>query len=173
MKNKRILKILALLIPLILIALMIYLFTNLQNKKSKVEGLQHVPAFNLQTIDGKIFSNKDLEKEKNKVLVYFSPGCYYCQAEAEELSNLHQNYPEIEWIWIASEPVADIKKFAEQYKLQDVKNIKWCHDNMAMFYQQFAMNSVPYFLVYDKQNKLVLRNKGAIKLKKIIESLHQ
>ncbi|MCG7281153.1 TlpA family protein disulfide reductase [Chryseobacterium taklimakanense] len=171
--KKNTLRILAVGIPLILIGLMIYLFINLQNKKSKLEGLQHVPTFNLQTIDGKIFTNRDLEKDKNKILVYFSPGCHYCQAEVEELSKLYQNYPEIEWIWIASEPVNEIKKFAEQYKLQDIENIKWCHDNMATFYQQFALNSVPYFLIYDRQNNLVLRNKGAVKLEKIVGGLVQ
>ena len=35
------------------------------------------------------------------------------------------------------------------------------------------MNSVPYFLAYDVNNKLIFRNSGAIKIEKIIEHFYE
>jgi thiol-disulfide isomerase/thioredoxin len=172
MKNKN-LKILAILIPVLLIGVMVYFFISFQKKKAKVEVLQNIPAFSLKTIDGKTFSTENLAKNRNKVLVYFSPECHFCQAEAEELSKIYTKYPKIQWVFVASEPLEEIKKFAANYHLDKVENIHWCKDDKAKLYQSFEMNSVPYFLAYDKDNKLVFRNKGAIKLEKILEKFDE
>ena len=52
MKNKT-LKILAIIIPIVLIGVMAYLFTNYQNKKAKVEALQIIPVFSVKDINCK------------------------------------------------------------------------------------------------------------------------
>ncbi len=58
MKNKT-LKILAIIIPLVLIGVMVYLFTNYQNKKAKVEALQSIPTFSVKDIDFGFFVSDD------------------------------------------------------------------------------------------------------------------
>jgi len=170
MKNKKILKILAIFIPIILIGIITYLFFNFQKKKEKIAALKNVPTFNLKTINGSFFTQDNLANNETKVIVYFSPSCHFCQAEAEELSKSYQDYQNIQWIWVASEPLNEIKEFAQQYKLSNQNNIIWCHDKMATLYRKLAMNSIPYFLVYDKNNHLIKRNSGAIKLEKLINT---
>lgn len=170
MKNKKSLKILAVIIPLISVGIIIYLFLNFQKKKEKTEALKNVPTFSLTTIGGTLFTSTNLDNNKIKILVYFSPSCHFCQAEAEELSKNYQNYQHIQWIWIASEPLNEIKEFVQQYFLSNRNNVIWCHDEMATLYRKLAMNSVPYFLVYDKNNHLLKRNSGAIRLEKLINA---
>lgn len=168
MKNKN-LKIFAILIPVLLIGIIIYLFFNVQDKKGKIKALENIPSFKLQTIEGNIFTSKNLVNESIKVIVYFSPDCHFCRAEAEELSKTYQNYKNIQWIWVASESLSTIKDFAKKYKLDKQSNIFWCQDEMALFYRKSGMKSVPYFLIYDKGNHLIKRNSGAIKLEKFLE----
>ena len=103
----------------------------------------------------------------NKIFVYFSPTCHFCQAEAEELSKINSQYPNIQWLFIASESLDEIKTFAKQYNLNDKENILWARDEQAKAYQAFGISSVPYFLAYDRNNDLILRNAGAIKLRKL------
>lgn len=167
MKNNKFLKISAVSTSVLLIGIMFYLFLNLQKKKEKVTALKNVPTFNLTTVDGNSFTQQNLGNDQTKIIVYFSPSCHFCQAEAEELSKRYQNYQNIQWIWVASEPLDEIKKFAQQYQLDKKDNIFWTHDEMAVFYQKLGMSSVPYFLVYDKNNHLIKRNSGAIKLEKL------
>ncbi|WP_294305011.1 redoxin domain-containing protein [uncultured Chryseobacterium sp.] len=167
MKNKY-LKIFAILIPVLVIGMIVYLFFDFQEKKEKIKQLENIPSFTLQTIDGSSFTSQNLNSENHKVIIYFSPDCHFCQAEAEELSVMYKNYKNTEWIWIASEPLAQIKTFAEKYKLHNYKNIHWCYDDKANFYRRFQMKSVPYFLVYDEKNHLINRNSGAIKLTKLL-----
>lgn len=167
MKNRS-LKILAILIPVLVIGIIVYLFFNFQEKKEKIKQLENIPSFTLKTIDGSSFKSENLKNRNHKVIIYFSPDCHFCHAEAEELSKMHKNYENTEWIWIASEPLEQIKIFAKKYKLENFQNIHWCYDDKANFYRNFQMKSVPYFLVYDENNHLINRNSGAIKLTKLL-----
>lgn len=173
MKKNKSLKIFAILIPILLIGVMLYFFKSYQHKKASAAQLKNIPAFSLKTIKGEVFTTNNLATNRNKVLVYFSPNCHYCESEAQELSKIYTKYPDIQWVWIASEPLEQIKTFAEKYKLDQQENIYWCQDEMATLYQKFAMSSVPFFLAYDKNNKQVFRNKGAIKLEKVLKSFDE
>lgn len=170
MKNNTLLKISAVIIPVFLMGLMVHLFLNFQKKKEKIDALKNIPSFSLTTIDGDTFTPHNLANDQTKVIVYFSPSCHFCQAEAEELSKSYQNYQNIQWIWVASEPLDEIQQFANHYRLTKEDNIFWCHDEMAKLYQKLGMNSVPYFLVYDNSNHLIQRNPGAVKLEKLINT---
>lgn len=171
MKNNR-LKILAIAIPVLVIGVIAYLFFNLQQKKERVKILETIPEFNLKTIDGSLLTSENL-KNTTKVIVYFSPDCHFCQGEAEELYENINKYNDIQWVWVASEPANEIKKFAEKYHLDKNDNIHWCYDDNASFYRKYQMKSVPYFLVYDENNKLIKRNSGAIKLEKLFENSNE
>ena len=171
MKNKT-LKILAFIIPLVFIGVMVYLFTNYQRKKAKVEALQSIPVFSVKDINGKTITNSNLQ-EGNKLLVYFNPECHFCQAEMQELSSINNKHLDIQWIMFSSQSIAEIKNFATKYNLQNAENIKWCTDPKAEVYTKFAMTGIPYFLGYNKENKLVHRSTGAIKVEKVLRDFQK
>lgn len=170
MKNKT-LKIVAVIVPVLLIGIMIYLFTNYQMKKAKVEALQNIPAFSVKDIHGKTFTEKDLS-EGNKLLVYFNPECHFCQAEMQELSEINPQHQDVQWVMFSSASMEEIKTFAEKYHLENETNIKWCEDPKAEVYTKFAMTGIPYFLGYNKDNKLVHRSTGAIKIEKVLKDFN-
>lgn len=173
MKNKKTLKILAAVIPLCLIGLLVYLFYNFQKKKEKTDALKNAPAFHLTTIDGGTFTQENLAEDQIKIILYFSPECHFCQSEAKELSTVYDQYQNIQWIWVASEPLNEIKEFARKYNLDTQSNMYWCHDEMAVLYQKLGIKTVPYILVYDKNNQLIRRNAGAIKIEKLLTSFDE
>jgi len=172
MKKNKTLKILAITIPILLIGLMIYLFNSFQKKKDRIYELKQIPSFAVTDVNGKTITQKNLANG-NKILIYFSPSCHFCQAEAEELSKINSQYPSIKWLFIASEPLDEIRTFAKQYNLNDKRNVLWARDDQAKVYQTFGMTNVPYFLAYDSNNKLVFRNAGAIKIEKIVEYFNE
>lgn len=168
MKKINFLKVTAFIIPVVCIGIMIGLWANFRKKKEKTEALKDIPTFSLTTINKTLLNSKNLGNNQTKVIIYFSPTCHFCQAEAEELSKINNHYQNTQWIWIASEPLDQIKEFAHQYNLDKQINISWCHDEGAVFYQKLGMSTVPYFLVYNQSNRLVKRNSGAIKLEKLL-----
>ena len=167
MKNKKPLKIIAVLIPVLAIGILLYLFSNFQKKKSKVEALKSIPSISVKDINGNSVTNNTLPVG-NKILVYFNPDCEYCQAEMNELSKINKKHQNINWIMFTDKPLIEIKKFAEKYKLDKAENIKWCNDPKSQIYLKFAMTGIPYFLGYNSENKLVHRSTGAIKIEKIL-----
>ncbi len=167
MTNKKTLKIVAVIIPVLMVGIMIYLFLNFQKKKQKVEALKSIPAFSVQDIHGKSVTNTNLP-EGNKVFVYFNPECEYCQAEMDELSEISQKHPDIKWIMFTDKPLSEIRAFAQRYKLDNAENIRWCNDPKSEVYLKFSMTGIPYFLGYNYQNKLVHRSTGAIKVEKVL-----
>ena len=171
MKNKT-LKIFAIIIPLVLIGVMVYLFTNYQSKKTKVEALQSIPTFSVKDIHGNTISNQNLQ-EGDKILVYFNSECHFCQAEMQELSAINKQHLDVQWIMFSSQSIEEIKNFASKYNLQNAKNIKWCTDPKAEVYTKFAMTGIPYFLGYNKDNKLVHRSTGAIKIEKVLKDFDE
>ena len=172
MRKNKTLKILAITIPILLIGLMVYLFNSFQKKKDRIESLNQIPSFAVTDVNGKTITQKNLSKG-NKILIYFSPSCHFCKTEAEELSKINSKYPNIQWVFIASESLDEINAFAKQYNLNDKGNVLWARDDQAKVYQTFGMTNVPYFLAYDSNNKLVFRNAGAIKIEKIIEHFNE
>ena len=171
MKNKT-LKILAITIPILLIGVMVYLFANYQSKKTKVEALQSIPTFSVKDIHGNTISNQNLQ-EGDKILVYFNSECHFCQAEMQELSTINNQHLDVQWIMFSSQSIAEIKKFAAKYNLQNAKNIKWCTDPKAEVYTKFAMTGIPYFLGYNKKNRLIHRSTGAIKIEKVLKNFDE
>jgi peroxiredoxin len=172
MKNKKFLKTSAILVPVLMIGIMMYLFFNFQKKKTKVDALENIPAFTVQDINGNTITNNSLPKS-NKILVYFNPECEYCQTEMEELSQLNEKHKEIQWIMFTDKPLGDIRKFAEKYHLDKAENIKWCNDPKSEVYLKFAMTGIPYFLGYDSENKLIHRSTGAIKIEKVLAGFNE
>ena len=172
MTNKKMLKTIAIFLPVLLISVMVYLFSNYQQKKAKVEALQSIPAFTVKDINGATITNKDLQ-EGNKLLVYFNPECEFCQAEMQELSSVNDKHQDIQWIMFSSRSLEEINDFAIKYHLQNAKNIKWCTDPKAEVYTKFAMTGIPYFLGYNKENKLVHRSTGAIKIEKVLKDFDE
>lgn len=167
MKNKKFLKIFAIVIPVLLIGILIYLFLNFQKKKEKIDALQNIPAFSVTDINGKNVTNHDIPEGK-KVLVYFNPECEYCQTEMAELSQINDKHKEIHWIMFTDKPLKEIQEFAEKYNLDKAENIKWCNDPNSEVYIKFAMKGIPYFLGYNSENKLIHRSTGAIKIEKVL-----
>lgn len=172
MKNKRSLKIVAVLIPVLAIGILIYLFSNFQKKKSKVDALKDIPSFSVKDINGNSVANNTLP-EGNKVLVYFNPDCEYCQAEIEELFKINEKHQDINWIMFTDKPLIEIRQFAQKYNLDKAKNIKWCNDPKSEVYLKFAMTGIPYFLGYNAENKLVHRSTGAIKIEKVLSDFNE
>ncbi|MBU4539428.1 MAG: TlpA family protein disulfide reductase [Weeksellaceae bacterium] len=167
MKNRRLLKIFAVLIPAVLIGILIYLFVGFQKKKEKVEALKNIPAFSVKDINGNSVTQNDIP-EGNKVLVYFNPECEYCQMEMEELSQINGKHKYVNWVMFTDKPLEEIRRFAQKYNLDKAENIRWCNDPKSEVYINFAMTGIPYFLGYNSENKLVHRSTGAIKIEKVL-----
>ncbi|REH46350.1 hypothetical protein C7448_10820 [Tenacibaculum gallaicum] len=60
-------------------------------------------------------------------------------------------------------------QFSKSYKLDNQKNVTFLEDTKAKFATIFDVNSIPYIVVYNKNQQLVQRFKGATKIEDILK----
>ncbi len=142
--------------------------------KSKVEKkLQTIPDFSFLTLENNVFSNKELEKEKPAIFIYFNSECDYCQYEATIIQeNIHQ-FDNIQILFVSFEDKEAIHTFSKQFELHIYDNVTFLSDTKGDFSERFGATSVPYLLIYDKKQKLVKKHKGLLNIGTILKAIKQ
>lgn len=162
-------------VPILGIALLAFLgfkvVSEIQYKKQVAKTIQTVPSFSYKTMNGKKFSENNLAENQAVIFIYFNSTCHYCQNEAEEIKKHQQAFKNVQLVFVSEETPDTIKKFAEQYKLKGYDNIHFLVDEHGDFAKTFDASSIPYLLIYNKQQELVKKIKGQTKIALLLEAL--
>lgn len=164
-------------VPLLGMALLAFLgfkvVSEIQYKKQVAKTIQTLPSFSYKTMNDEEFSEKNLAENKAVIFIYFNSTCHYCQNEAEEIKRHQQAFKNVQLIFVSKETPDAIKKFAEQYKLTGYDNIHFLVDEHSNFAKTFDASSIPYLLIYNKQQELVKKIKGQTKVAVLLEALQK
>ena len=79
---------------------------------------------------------------------------------------------DIQVVFISYEPVEKIKQFANNYKLLNYDNIYFLSDSKISFATTFDVKSMPCLVLYDKDNNLIEKIKGQVKIKTVLEKFY-
>jgi len=169
--KKNIKSIIALLIILIIAFLVFEIVTKNHRKKMMAQTIKIMPKFNFRTMDNQKFSNENLLKNKLTIFINFNTECPYCQNEASSIQENIQKFNDCQILFISSEPINNIKSFAQKYQLSNLNNVVFLFDEKDTFSNIFDTNMIPYLLVYDKNNQLIFKHKGQVMAKKILAEI--
>jgi len=162
-------------IGIVLISVLVFLGYNITKKisyKNKVaERIKSIPEFSFLTLNNQVFKENGLTKSSYKLFVYFNSECDYCQSEANQISENIAQFKDTQLIFISFEPIQGIKNFAKTYNLLDKGNVLFLHDKKSEFSEIFDAKSIPFMLLYSKENQLIKKFKGATKISNIIKHL--
>lgn len=114
-----------------------------------------VPSFNLLLTDSSWFSKDFLPAHKPVVIIYFSPECGHCQLTAHEFEEKKDELKDVFFVWVSYLSVDTVKKFAEDYKMLDVANVRIGRDPNYFIPSYFRVKFTPFMAVYNKEGKLV------------------
>jgi len=172
--NRKTLKYLSIFIIVGLLSYLIYKVVSTINYKNQVEqNIQTVPEFEFLTLNQKRFTNANLKLNLNTIFIYFNSECDFCQHEAQSISDNLDSFKNVQFIFVSTEPIEIIKKISEQYHLNNKQNITFLYDSNSTFSSRFDANSIPYLLIYDKNQKLIKKHKGQLNAKGILRALQQ
>ena len=149
------------------------IYGKLHHKKEVAERIKTIPSFSFRTLTGTVFTDKDVDKTKPKLFVYFNSECEFCQAEATAINKHLDTLKNVQLLFVSYEEPPKIKAFAKQYKLLNPTNIKFLEDKNFQFAPLFDAKGIPFMLLYDKDNKLIQKFRGVTKIDKIITLLIQ
>jgi thioredoxin-related protein len=131
-----------------------------------------VPTFKLINVaDSSIFTKNDLKKKKATIIMMFSPDCEHCQAETKELTAHMDLFKKVQIVMASPLDYNYIKKFYEEYKLADYKNITMGRDPSYFLGTFFKIRSFPSIFIYDKKGNYVTSFVGSTPIEQIAAAL--
>ncbi len=115
-----------------------------------------IAPFKMQMVNGKSFTYTQLKKDIPTILVYFSPTCDHCKAFTEELMKHTKELAHKQVVMISYEPLNEIKKFDELYKVSAQPAVKIGTEGYTFIVQKYyGIQRFPFIALYNKQMKLV------------------
>ncbi len=172
MTMKKALKILIPILVLSLLAFMGYkVVSKINHKKQVSENIKKMPTFSYLTLDNKVFTEEDLAQNKPTLFIYFNSECDFCNHEAEMVQQNLEQLKAIQVVFISYEPVDKIKQFATKFKLLNHANISFLSDTKVTFATTFDVKSMPCLVLYDKENNLIEKIKGQVKIETVLNKL--
>jgi hypothetical protein len=133
---------------------------------------KNLPAFVINSIDGREISNKMLPKYKYTCIIFFSPDCSHCETEAATINKYFDKFNNVLFIWDSYRDMTSIKAFAEKFKLTNRPNVIVGRDPSYMIPSFFHPKMTPFVAIYKDKQLVKVYEKGAdiFDLIKIIES---
>lgn len=116
----------------------------------------------------KVASNK-----QKKIIIIFSSTCEDCQNKAQQIRKHIKDFEHRQILMVSPEDSTSIKKFAIQYQLNNLSNVRFLHLSKEKIFTTFSTTTVPYILVYNQSGDLDNSFKGDIKIEKLIEMVHK
>ena len=169
-------KILKILLPILVLSLLAFMGYNVVNKinhkKQIAENIKKMPAFSYVTLENKVFTNEKLKQNKPTLFIYFNSECDFCNHEAEMVQQNIEQLKAIQVVFISYEPIEKIKQFATKFKLLNHANISFLSDSKITFATTFDVKSMPCLVLYDKDNNLIEKIKGQVKMETVLEKFH-
>ncbi len=102
------------------------------------------------------------------LFIYFNSECDFCNHEAEMVQQNIQQLKAIQVVFISYEPVQKIKQFAAKFKLLHHDHIYFLSDSKITFATTFDVKSMPCLVLYDKENNLIEKIKGQVKIETVL-----
>ena len=166
-------KILKIVIPVLIIILLVFMsykvVSKINHKKQVAENIKKMPAFSYFTLNNEIFTNENLKKGKPTLFIYFNSECDFCNHEAEMVHRNIEQLKNIQVVFISYENLEKIKSFAAKFKLLHHDNIHFLSDSKITFATAFDVKSMPCLVLYDKENNLIEKIKGQVKIEMVLE----
>ena len=169
-------KTLKIVIPILVISLLVFMgykvVSKINHKKQVAENIKKMPTFSYITLENKVFTQENLVQNTPTLFIYFNSECDFCNHEAEMVQQNIEQLKDIQVVFISYEPVEKIKQFANNYKLLNHANISFLSDSKITFATTFDVKSMPCLVLYDKDNNLIEKIKGQVKMETVLEKFH-
>lgn len=118
---------------------------------------QSIPDFKMQLTNGKLFTAKDLSREKPVIIIYFAPDCEHCQVLMNEIFRKIQSFKKAEIVMATFSPLGEVIAFEKLHQTFKYSNIKVGIEKPVFFFRYYYhLENTPFTALYNKQKKLII-----------------
>ena len=116
------------------------------------ERINEVPPFNILLVnDSSMFAKSALLKKKKTLIIIFSPTCEHCKHATEKMVADYKKFKDINVVMASVSRYDAVKKFYDEYKLQDYPNIKVGVDADYFLGKFYEVRNYPAIFLYDRK----------------------
>lgn len=133
------------------------------------EIIKDYPNLSIQLTDGSTINGKALEGEV--LLIIFQPDCDHCQHEAQEIEENIAAFRDHTLYFVSSSPMEEVKRFATEYKLAGIPNVKFGWTTTESIINNFGPIQTPSVYIYSSQGKLIKHFNGQVAIGEILRYL--
>lgn len=118
-----------------------------------------LPDFTLYDLEGNEFKSEDMAKTGRLIVVFYDPGCGFCQKEVTAIGQNYERFENANLYFVAMQDKPLIAEFAQTYgkALQEKPNVKFLHDADYEFINKFNPKEYPSTYVFSAANRRLIR----------------
>lgn len=132
-----------------------------------------IPGLQLFLSDSSKYTNQNLPKKKQVLLMLFSPDCDHCQHEAEQIVARKEDFRNTHIIMVTTYPILRMNEFTVKYGLDKMENVVMAKDPFYLLLSFYAIRNFPYIALYDKKGKLIRTFEGSVGVDRILQAFTQ
>jgi len=133
-----------------------------------------LPDFKILLPDGKTnFYTDNLSKNKNTIIINFSPECEHCQIQIEEIIKHIDQFKKTQIVMATSLPFEKMKQFYDGYQIEKYSNIIMGQDVLFFFSKYYKNHYLPGVAVYNKKRALLNFYDGGVKTEELIRLVNE
>jgi thiol-disulfide isomerase/thioredoxin len=145
--------------------------TDTANASAPYMRYPTVPPFRLLKLDSATYLTKDdLRKNRQTMVMYFSPDCEHCKHQTEAILADFKNFKDIEIVMATYQPFSEMKEFNEHYKIYEHPNILIGRDEQFRLPPFFKIKNLPYLALYDRKGNLITTFEGTQKTEDLLKA---
>lgn len=141
-----------------LILVVIYQLYQLGSLKviREVKPTGGIPQFELEQLNGLPYSNIDLPaNEKPIVFMFMDPTCHDCKEMVEKIITHYAEFKNVHFLMVTEADKSQVILFMKEFKISRDHDIQILLDKKEVMYRHFNLFSVPSFVIYDSNLKVV------------------
>ena len=130
-----------------------------------------VPPFHILKVDSATYyTNSDLRKHHETLIMYFSPECEHCKHQTKDLLAEMDKLKNIEIVMATYQPFFEMKNFYGYFRIADYPNIKMGWDEKYQIPSHYKIQSLPFLALYDKKGNLLTTFEGNQKISTLLDA---
>lgn len=131
-----------------------------------------IPEFTFQSLDGRLFSKKDLAHNRKMIFILFDVTCSHCQHEMEALGKHYDDFKNVAFYMVSMDTQSAIIQFMKSYgkQLYGKPNVKVLQDYKPEFVQKFMPDKYPAIFVYSERGALIKYLSGQKDVMEIVKA---
>lgn len=130
-----------------------------------------LPDFKLESPNGSAFYSDNLPKNKQIVIILFSPECDHCRQLTKELTEQAHRFKKTHFVMSTTLPADKMKEFYEQYRIDRFRNITMGKDVLFFFSRYYQSHYLPFVAIYNRELKLTRVYDGTINAVQLFEQV--